>query len=301
MGKNLKQEFYQLRCRWGAWILLWMALLGCFLIAKSAPIGAERWRTRVDSKCITLMTKAEAEWYVEWYTNKSHNRADKELVGLGDRYGLPSGSVKNGVEIYAALSESEYTRIMWFSGGLLCFCIMLPAIMVRYPLDRGVLEWSAKFCGSRREVARAKVLVYYLLSLVFSLVYTFLLIVIYARYIISRQGIGFVLGTLVTHTLMELAVLSIPLYIAFLCNNIFSVLGFNTLYGILCYAVNVAAHHLDGILFIPFSAFLHGLRGLWQPGVSPLWLAASALVSLAYILVFAWLSVRQFERSELEF
>ena len=298
MRKNLKQEFYQLRCRWGSWILLGMALLGCFLMAKSAPIGAERWRARIDAKCITLMTKAEAEWHVEWYTNKSHNRSDKELTGLGDRYGLPPGSVKNGKEIYTALTEAEYTRLMWFSGGLLFFCVMFPAVLVRYPLNRGVPEWSAKFCGSRRKAGQAKVLAFYLVALVFSLAYTLLLIVIYSRQIISRQGIGFFLGTLAAHTMMELAVLSIPLYIAFRCANLFLVLGFNTLYGVLCYAVNVAAHYQDGVLFIPFPAWLHGLRSLWQPGASTLWLAASTLVCLAYILVFARLSVRCFERAD---
>ena len=298
MRKNLKQESYQLFHRWGAWILLCMAFLGCFLIAKSTPIGAERWHARVDAKCITLMTKAEAEWHVEWYTTISHNRVDKELVGLGDRYGLPPGSVKNGAEIYAALSEAEYTRLMWFEGGLLCFCIIFPAILISYPLDRGIPEWSAKLCGSRRKVAHAKVWAYYLLALVFSVVYTVLLIVVYSRCIFTRQGIGYVLGTLAVHTLMELAILSIPMYIAFFCKNIFSVLGFNTLYGILCYAVNVAAHYSDGVLFIPFPAWLHGLRSLWQPGASPLWLLLSALVSLAYILAFAGFSVRSFERSD---
>ena len=148
MRKNLKQESYQLFHRWGAWILLCMAFLGCFLIAKSTPIGAERWHARVDAKCITLMTKAEAEWHVEWYTTISHNRVDKELVGLGDRYGLPPGSVKNGAEIYAALSEAEYTRLMWFEGGLLCFCIIFPAILISYPLDRGIPEWSVSSISS---------------------------------------------------------------------------------------------------------------------------------------------------------
>ena len=120
---------------------------------------------------------------------------------------------------------------------------------------------------------------------------------VYARYIVSRQGIGFFMGTLAAHTLMELAVLSIPLYIAFRCKNIFAVLGFNTLYGILCYAVNVAAHYQNRVLFIPFPAWLHGLRSLWQPEASPLWLGLSALVSLGYIALFGWLSVRRFDRS----
>ena len=296
MGKPFQQELYQLRCRWKSWILLCMALLGCFLIENSTPIGTYWDDVKIDAQSIKLMTKAAAESHVVYYMNSSKTRHDKELVGLGDVYGLPPGSVKNAEDIYAALTEAEYTRVMWFGGGLLCLCIILPAVLIRYPLNTGVPEWSARYCGSRRKVARAKVLLCNLLILLFSLAYTLLLVYVYARYIVSRQGIGFFLGTLAAHTLMELAVLSIPLYIAFRCKNIFSVLGFNTLYGVLCYAVNVAAHYQDGVLFIPFPAWLHGLQPLWQPGAPVLWLVASALVSLVWILVFAWLSVRHFER-----
>ena len=297
MSKTMRQELYQLRCRWRAWILLCMALLGCFLMENSTPIGTYWDDVKIDAQSIKLMTKAAAESHVVYYMNSSKTRHDKELVGLGDVYGLPPGSVKNAEDIYAALTESEYTRVMWFGGGLLCLCIILPAVLIRYPLNTGVPEWSAKICGSRRKVARAKALLSNLLILLFSLAYTLLLVYVYARYIISRQGLAFFLGTLAAHTLMELAVLSIPLYIAFRCKNMFAVLGFNTLYGVLCYALNVAAHVQEGVLFIPFPAWLHGLRSLWQPGSSPLWLIASALVSLGYILVFSWLSVRRFSRS----
>ena len=296
MGKTLRQEIYQLRCRWGAWIFLCIAFWGCFLIAVNTPVGTERYNVRIDSKDIQLMTKAYAERSVIHYTTSAKTRHDTELIGLGDSRGLPPGSVKNAEEIYAAMTEAEYTRIMWFGGGLLCFCIILPAVMVRYPLNTGVPDWTSKFCGSRRNTARAKVLLCHLLILLFSLIYTLLLIFFYARHIVSRQGIGFVLCTLSVHTLMELAMLSIPLYIAFRCRSIYAGMGFNTLYGLICYAVNVAAHYQDTVLFIPFPAWLHGLRGLWQPGSSPLWLIASALVSLGYILVFSLLSVRCFAR-----
>ena len=297
MGKTFRQELYQLRCRWRSWILLCMALLGCFLIANSTPIGTYWDDVRIDAQSIKLMTKANAESHVVYYTNSAKTRHDKELIGLGEVYGLPPGSVKTAEEIYAVLTEAEYIRIMWFGGGLLCFCIILPAVMVRYPLNTGVPDWISKFCGSRRNTARAKVFLCHLLILLFSLAYTLILIFVYARHIVSRQGIGFFLGTLAAHTLLELAVLSIPLYIAFRCKNMFTVLGFNTLYGVLCYVVNVAAHYREGVLFFPFPAWLHGLRSLWQPGASPLWLILSALVSLAYILVFGWLSVRHFDRS----
>lgn len=298
MGKPFRQELYQLRCRWKGWILLCMALLGCFLMENRTPIGTYWDDVRIDAQSIRLMTKADMESHVVYYTNSPKTRHDKDLVGLGEVYGLPPGSVKNAEDIYAALTEAEYTRVMWFGGGLLCLCIILPAVLIRYPLNTGVPEWSARYYGSRRKVAWAKALLSNLLILLFSLAYTLLLVYVYARQIVYRQGLAFFLGTLAAHTLMELAILSIPLFIAFHVSNMFSVLGFNTLYGVLCYAVNVAAHKLDGLLFIPFPAWLHGLRSLWQPGTSPLWLAAAGLVSLAYILVFARLSVRRFEREE---
>ncbi len=298
MGKTFRQALYQLRCRWRAWILLCMALLGCFLIANNTPVGTERYKVRIDSKDIQLMTKAVAEESYSIYTTSSKTRHDTELIGLGDSRGLPPGSVKSADDIYAAMTEAEYTRVMWFGGGLLLLCIVLPGVLIRYPLNTGVPDWSARFSGSRRRVARAKVLVFYLTVLAFSLLYTLLMVYVYARYIVSRQGIGFFLGTLAVHTLMELSMLSIPMYIAFLCRNIYGVLGFNTLYGVLCYAVNVAAHYREDVLFIPFPAWLQGLRSLWQPGTSPLWLVLSALVSLAYIVLFSWLSVRCFARKQ---
>lgn len=302
MGKTLRQELYQLRCRWRAWVLLLLCLTGCFVIACRQPIGAGEGTWQKNAKCFFLTTKGTIGRFVYYYRHSPKDRHyDPELVELLNSFGLEPGSASDEDEIYALLTEVQYTRVMWFGGGLLLLCIILPSVLIRYPLNTGVLDWSARYCGSRRKVARVKVLVFYLFVLGFSLIYTLLLIGFFARYIVSRQGIGFFLGALAAHSLMELAVLSVPLYIAFRCRNPYSVLGFNTAYGVLCYAVNVTAHYQDGVLFIPFPAWLHGLRSLWQPDGPKLWLAASALVSLIWILVFAWLSVRRFEKTESKF
>ena len=297
MGKPFRQELYQLRCRWKSWILLFLSLAGCFVIARSQPAGAEaHWK--LDSPCLDLVTKGRIGAFVYSYRHNPRDRHfDPALTELLGWFGLEPDETADEESIYTLTTEAQYTRLMWFGGGLLLLCIVLPAVLIRYPLNTGVPDWSARFYGSRRRTAHAKVLAYYLVSLIFSLAYTLLLAAFFARHIVPRQGIGFFLGTLAAHTLMELAILSIPLYIAFRCRNMFTVLGCNTLYGILCYAVNVAAHTQNGVLFIPFPAWLHGLRSLWQPDRPALWLAASALFSLAWILVFAWLSVRHFDRS----
>ena len=297
MGKVLRQELYQLRCRWRAWVLLLLCLAGCYVIACRQPIGAGKGTWQKSAKCFFLTTKGNIGSFVYYYRHSPKDyHYDPELTKLLKSFGLEPGSASDEDEIYTLLTETQYARLMWFGGGLLLLCIILPSVLIRYPLNTGLPDWSARYCGSRRKVARVKVLVFYLFVLGFSLIYTLLLIGFFARYIVSRQGIGFFLGTLAAHTLMELAVLSVPLYIAFRCRNPYSVLGFNTAYGVLCYAVNVAAHYQDGVLFIPFPAWLHGLRSLWQPDGPALWLAASALFSLAWILIFARLSVRRFER-----
>ena len=297
MGKALRQELHQLRCRAGAWALLAIALVGWIVIGVKQPVGAERAHVDVRARCFYLYTRGEMEMWVNAYLKAPKTRLDTELAELLPKYGLEPGSAKDGAGIYSLLTEAEYTRILWFGGGILLLCVILPAVMIRYPLDTGMPDWSGKFCGSRKRVVRAKLLVCHLLALLLSLIYVLVLIPIYAGEIISRQGIGFVLGTLAVHTLMELAMLSIPLYIAFRCRSIYACMGFNTLYGLICYGVNVAAHYRDGVLFIPFPAWLHGLRSLWQPESSPLWLGLSALVSLGYIALFGWLSVRCFDRS----
>ena len=298
MGKTFRQELYQLRCRWKGWILLAIALAGCFVIARRDPVGVEtHWK--LDSPSLELVTKGRIGAFVYSYRHNPRDRHyDPALTELLGWFGLEPDETADEESIFGLTTEAQYTRLMWFGGGLLLLCIILPSVLIRYPLNTGVPDWSARYCSSRRRVALAKVLVFLLVVLVFSLIYTLLLTAFFARHIVSRQGIGFFLGTLAVHTLMELAMLSIPMYIAFLCRNIYGVLGFNTLYGVLCYAVNVAAHYREDVLFILFPAWLQGLRSLWQPGTSPLWLVLSALVSLAYIVLFSWLSVRCFARKQ---
>lgn len=296
MDKPFRQELYQLRCRWKSWILLVIALVGCFIIARRDPVGVEaHWK--LDSPSLELVTKGRIGAFVYSYRHNPRDRHyDPALTELLGWFGLEPDETADEESIFVLTTEAQYTRLMWFGGGLMLLCIVLPAVLIRYPLNTGVPDWSARYCGSRRRVAWAKVFVFLLVVLVFSLIYTLLLAAFFARHIVSRQGIGFFLGTLAVHTLMELAMLSIPLYIAFRCRNIFGVLGFNTLYGALCYAVNVAAHFHDGVIFIPFPAWLHGLRSLWQADGPKPWLAATALVCLAYLFLFGWLSVRHFAR-----
>ena len=68
-------------------------------------------------------------------------------------------------------------------------------------------------------------------------------------------------------------------------------------YGVVCYILNVAACNSDKLLPIPIPAYLHGLRPIWQVDGPGLWIVYAALVSLAWIILFAALSVGSFTRS----
>ena len=303
MGKVLHQELYQFFRRWGAIILVLAALIGNYWLDTKLPIGAEKWNWHIDARCIELTTKGEHEYISDFRQRRSENQPGKYpfaeyLAEYAHSYGLEDYAVTSYAEIFPLLAKAQYVRMQWFAGGLLFLCILLPTVLIRYPLNTGVPTLTARLCGSRKRVARAKLLFCYALAFVVCLVTWVFQLLVYAGTIAAQAGFAYVLSTLLLRILTDLAVLSIPIYLAFRISNPYALLGFNTAYGVLCYAVNVAAHYRDGVLFIPFPAWLHGLRNLWQPGASPLWLIASALVSLAYILVFSWLSVQCFERFE---
>ena len=303
MRKNLKQESYQLFHRWGAIILVLAALIGNYWLDTKLPIGAEKWDWSIDARCIELTTKGQMEAQTDFRKRRSESQPGKYpfaeyLAEYVHTYGLDDYGITAYEEVFPMIAKAQYARTQWFAGGLLFLCILMPSVLIRHPLNTGVPAMSARLCGSRKQVARGKLLFCYALAFLVSLITWVFQLLVYAGAIISQAGFVYVLSTLLLRVLTDLAVLSIPFYLAFRISNSYAVLGFNTLYGVLCYAVNVAAHYREGVVFIPFPAWLHGLRSLWQPGASPLWLILSALVSLAYILAFARLSVQSFERAE---
>ena len=302
MEKNLRQELYQFFHRWGAIILVFAALIGNYWLDTLFPIGAEKWDWSIDARCMELTTKGSFNVQADFRTRRSEKQPgkypfDEYLAEFAHMYGLDEYGVTSYEEIFPLLAKSQYVRVQWFSGGLLFLCILLPSVLIRYPLNTGVPAFAARLCGSRTRVARGKLLFCYVLAFLLSFITWLFQLLVYAGSIVSQAGFAYVLSTLLLRILTDLAVLSIPVYLAFRIPNPYAVLGFNTAYGVLCYVVNIAAHYLDNVLFIPFPAWLHGLRSLWQPDGPKLWLAASALVSLAFILVFGRLSVRRFEQA----
>ena len=290
MGKHLKQEFYHLSRSWLVLLVLLALLIGSTVISGKDVIG-EWCGWDVEYPYMSLVGEVEFNHDMEYQLQRHTIEWVKERLSIRDTKAdtLP--------EVYAIMQRPMYVRVMWYIAGLVLVAAVLPTVFVRLPLNTGVPQLSGKL-SSRRGVALGKVLVYFIIAGAISLITVLILSGIYAPSVAGQLGFGYCLRCLILRVLQDLAVLSVPLYIAFLCRSAVLTTVINLAYGCLCCWVNTLAAGRETVLFLPFPAWLHGLRSLWQPGSSPLWLIASALVSLAYILLFGWLSVRQFERSE---
>ena len=291
MGSHLKQEFYHLSRSWPILFIILVLLIGNIVISSRDVAG--KWTyIRVTHPYLDLYDEAQFSRELEYAIRRRGLEQTKEDLDIN------SPQAETLEDLYAVYQQAGYIRIMWYIGGLFLMAAVLPTVLVRIPINSGVPDLSAKLCGSRRRVALGKLLVSCFGVLLLSLLTALIQSAIYAPSVSGQLGFGYCLRCLIWRMLQDLAVLSIPLYIAFRCRNAVMTTVLNLICGGLCCWANILAAGRETALFIPFPAWLHGLRSLWQPGASPLWLLLSALVSLAYILFFGWLSVRRFERSE---
>ena len=294
MRKVLKQEFFVLSRRWAALLLILAALIGNYWLGGTHPAGMPLHDRHVDAKCFWLNSKWNyTVWYMHIESNKFTRMTLEEAV---ENYGLTDAGVTSYAEIYPLTAKAQHVRLLWFLGGLIFLCAILPPVLIRYPIKTGVPDLTAQLTGSRRKTALGKIIVFDLVVLLCSLISTLIQIWAFAGSIVSQTNFGYVLYTVILRQLMDLAVLSVPMYLAFLIRSIPGQVMVNVAYGVVCYILNVAACNSDKLLPIPIPAYLHGLRPLWQQGGSGLWIGYAVLISAVWIVLFTVLSVRCFER-----
>lgn len=304
MGKLLKHEGYVLFRRWAALLFILGALAGCYLLdgttnlpagIKKAPYSSDGApERRVDAKFYILKSKWNYDMLVTNYrTNHNAHMTEQKLAAM---YGLEYTEGMSYEEIYPLTARPSYVRILWHMGGLLVLSAVLPPVLIRYPINTGVPFLAARLCRSRRKPALAKILLLDLIVVLISLVTTLVKIWAFAGSIVSQTSLGYVVYTLLLRMVMALAVMSVPVWLAFAIRNLKGLILVDTLYGIICYRLNVIACGLDKPLPIPIPAFLHGLRPLWQQGGPALWIAFAAAVSAGWIVLFTLLSLRAFDR-----
>lgn len=79
---------------------------------------------------------------------------------------------------------------MWFLGGLVLLCAVLPSLLVAFPLHSGVPRLSAKLSGSPKRVAMAKICTYFAIVVIMSLVSALIQISLYAESSVRMLGFG---------------------------------------------------------------------------------------------------------------
>ena len=303
MAKLLRHEFYLLSRRWIALLFILAALIGNYLLdGAGLPVGIQKApysragapERRVDAKYYILMSKWSYGLAVEHYRTHRDDHMTEEK--LAEMYGLEYTEGMSYEEIYPLTAKASYVRILWHMGGLLVLCAVLPAVLIRYPIRTGVPALAARLCRSRRKTALAKMLLLCLCAAVISLAGTLVKIWAFAGSIVSQAGLAYVLRTLLLRLTMALGVMAVPVWLAFAIRNLKGLVVVNVLYGILCYGLNVAACNADGVIPIPVPAWLHGLRPIWQQGGPAGWSVYAAAVSLGWIVLFGFLSLRAFSR-----
>lgn len=294
MAKQLKHEFFVLFRRWPALLLILAALIGNYWLGGTHPAGMPLHDRHVEAKCFELNSKWNyTAWYMSVESNKFIRLTLEEVVA---NYGLEDAGITSYAELYPLTAKAQHVRLLWFLGGLIFLCAILPPVLLRYPINIGVPDLTAQLTGSRRKTALGKIVAFDLVVLLISLVSTLIQIWAFAGSIISQTNFGYVLYTVLLRLLIDLAVLSVPMYLAFLIRRIPGLVIVNIAYGVVCYFLNVAACNSDKLLPIPIPAYLHGLRPIWQQGGPVGWIAFAAAVSLAWIVLFAVLSVRCFQQ-----
>ena len=303
MAKLLKHETYVLLCRWAALLFLLGALIGCYVLdGTGLPAGVQKApysrdgapERRVDAKFYILKSKWNYNLLVEHYrTHRDDHMTEERLAGM---LGLEYTDGMSYEEIYPLTAKPSYVRILWHIGGLLVLSAVLPPVLIRYPINTGVPFLAARLCRSRRKAALAKIIVLDIIVMAISLLTTLVKIWAFAGSIISQTSLGYVLYTILLRLIMAVAVMSVPVWLAFAIRNLKGLIVVDVLYGVICYGLNVAACGSDKLLPIPIPAFLPGLRPIWQQGGPGLWIGYAAAVSAVWIVLFTLLSIRAFER-----
>ena len=295
MIKVLKQELFVLSRCWAALLLILAALIGNYWLGGTHPVGMPLHDRHVEAKCFWLNSKWNyTSWYMHIESNKFTRMTLEEAVA---NYGLEDAGITSYAELYPLTAKAQHVRLLWFLGGLIFLCAILPPVLLRYPLDKGIPDLTAQLTGSRQKTALGKIVAFYLVVLLISLISTLIQIWAFAGSIISQTNFGYVLYTVLLRLLMDMAVLSVPLYLAFLIRSIPGLVVVDIAYGVICYILNVAACNSDKLLPIPIPAYLHGLRPIWQAGGPVAWRLFAAAVSIVWIILFAALSVGSFTRS----
>ena len=233
----------------------------------------------------------EATFVTEFSPDRSFS---KTLDDVKHVLNLENSQAESLEELYPETSTAQYVRIMWFFGGCVLLFLLIPTMFIRRDLSCGMPELASRLSLSSKNVAIGKICVYYIMVAVISLANSLILMAMYAPYTASVCSFGYVLRCIIQRIFVDMMVMSVPLFISFAVKNVALSTVINLVLGVVYYIVNVQAAKCTSAILVPFPPFLQGQRSIWQPGASAGVIIAVFAVSVCYVLLFSWLSVRSF-------
>ncbi len=220
----------------------------------------------------------------------------KERNGYGDH---PAETLE---ELFFVTVPGQFVRIMWYSGGFSVMMLLLPMFLFTRDKRNDLIYIRGRLCGSFKRVALAKIIVYYIIVALTSIISPFILIAANIPQAWSMLGAGYMLRCIVLHVFMDMAVMSLPVLVAFAIDSPALCTIASFLLALASIAANVLAARCSDILYIPFlPSVLQGMRALWQPDTPTGAIVFAFACSVVFIVVCTALSCALFNRKGKKF
>ncbi|NLO48968.1 MAG: hypothetical protein GX111_11710 [Clostridiales bacterium] len=221
------------------------------------------------------------------------------LQDIKNSFALSESDAETIEELFIDVQPAQFTRCMWFIGGMMLVMLFLPAFFISGDIQNGMMSAFVSSGRTRRQTVLSKIIAYYVITVVISLLISIFLIVIYAPQIASVYGFGIVLRSVCIRALSDIGIMSVPMLIAFLMKRPVLTVMMNIPLAVIYYILNISKSAIESEAFIPIPPHLMAARALWTQNASAGLILKCTIISLVYVIACSYLSCIIFKRKRL--
>jgi hypothetical protein len=258
-----------------------LSLLSAVFISRGAVPGVENTQ-KLGAPYFQLsdnvMFVQDCEYYIRFHS----------LGVTKARYNMQDLDVETPEEMYLATTEDQTKRIMWYCGGMIVILALLPALYICRDKKSRMPYMRAALAGAPVSEALAQILALYIVTALVSLLSQLCLVFFYVPYIVSELGASYFVRCLVQRVVTDLALISVPMLLAYLIDLTPICVITGAAYGVFSMVMNISAAGTSALARVPFpTGYLQGLRGYWSAGAAAGDLAFYFCSAAACILICA--------------
>lgn len=285
MFRNLKYELVRLFCSRVMLIIMLLSLLSAVFVSRGDVPGVENTQqlgTPYFQLTDDVVFVQNCEYYIRFHT----------LSVTKARYNMQELDVETPEEMYLATTEDQTKRIMWYCGGMIVILTLLPALYICRDKKNGMPYMRAALAGSPVSEALAQILALYIVTALVSLLSQLCLVFFYVPYIVSQLGASYFVRCLVQRVVTDLALISVPMLLAYLIDLLPISIVLGAAYGVFSMVMNISAAGKTSLARVPFpTAYMQGFRAYWSADAAPADLTFYFCSAAACILICAAASV----------